>query len=64
MSSSGRFSRREALAMLGAAGASAVAGHTRTIGTQTPPSTLGAAVRRNDAAVRGLLSSQITDGAS
>ena len=58
------LSRREALAMLGAAGTSVVTGHARSIAAQPSASVLERAVMRNDAAVRSLLDAQITDSAS
>src|SRR4029453_8834273 len=58
------LSRREALAMLGAAGTSVVARQTRSMDAQQPVSVLERAVMRNDAAVRSLLDGQITDSAS
>jgi hypothetical protein len=59
------LSRREALAMLGAAGTSVVAGHARSVDSPQPaPSILDRAVMRNDAAVRSLLDAQITDSGS
>jgi hypothetical protein len=65
MSSSARLSRREALALLGAAGISAVAKRApHTEPQQALASTLDGAVMRNDAAVHTLLSSQITDSSS
>lgn len=65
MATSVRLTRREALAMLGAAGASAVTARAQAIPLQPPPvSTLDGAVLRNDAAVRASLTAQITDRAS
>ena len=63
MNFSGRLSRREALAILGAAGTTAVTGHLTRIDTaQSAP--LDGALARNDAAVRTLLANQITDSGS
>ena len=59
-----RLSRREALAMLGAAGTSVVARRAGPIHAQQPMSVLERAVMRNDVAVRSLLDGQITDSAS
>jgi hypothetical protein len=63
MNFSGPLSRREALAMLGAAGASAMAGSAKTLDGQRL-SPLDAALARNDTAVRTLLDSQIKDPTS
>jgi len=63
MNFSARLSRREALAILGAAGTTAVTGPlTRVNAAQPAP--LDGALTRNDAAVRTLLATQITDSAS
>jgi hypothetical protein len=64
MSSPGQFSRRDALAMLGAAGGAAVAGRAARVDAQPPSSPLDRAVARNDAAVQSMLDNQITDAAS
>jgi hypothetical protein len=64
MHSSGQISRRNVLAMLGAAGGTAVVSRTKHVTTQAPASPLDQALARNEAAVRTLLASQITDAAS
>ncbi len=64
MNSSGRFSRRDALAVLGAAGAVAAVGRASTDAKQPDARVLEAAVARNDDAVRALLSTQMTDPGS
>jgi hypothetical protein len=58
------YSRREALALIGAAGAlGAVVGDAAAAAQETVPAIDGA-LQRNDAAVRTLLHAQITDAAS
>jgi hypothetical protein len=57
-----RYSRREAIALLGTAGA--LAASDVTMHAQAPESLIEAAVERNDGAVRRLLEAQITDPAS
>ena len=64
MNSTGHFSRRDALAILGAAGAAAAVGRAAGLDPQTADSTLDRALARNDAAVLTLLDSQISDPAS
>ena len=64
MSSPGPFSRRDVLALLGAAGTATAVDLPRSADAQTPASPLESALARNDAAVRVLLDSQITDAAS
>ena len=64
MSAGIHLSRREALAMLGAAGTSVVAGHAKPMDAQQLVSVVERAVMRNDAAVRSFLDGQITDSAS
>jgi hypothetical protein len=64
MSSLAKFSRREALAMLGAAGATVTVGRAPAAAAQRALSPLDGALTRNDAAVRTLLDNQITDPAS
>jgi len=64
MNPSGRLSRRQALAMLGTAGATALTGHSYRADAAQPVSALEGALARNDAAVRTLLATQITDSAS
>ena len=63
MNSPGRFSRRDVLAILGAAGTAAAVDRTRS-DAQTAASPVDSALTRNDAAVRALLDNQITDAAS
>src|SRR5215510_222190 len=63
MTRSGRLSRREALAILGAAGTTAVGGHLTRI-RAAQPAPVDGALARNDAAVRTLLAAQITDTGS
>jgi hypothetical protein len=60
----GQFTRREALAMLGAGGAGAAVAHASADAAQQPVSALAAALARNDQAVRTLLGAQIADTAS
>lgn len=64
MTRSDRFSRREALAILGAAGATAVTGRINRATAAQPVSALDGALARNDAGVRALLAGQITDAGS
>ena len=65
MKSPDLYSRREALALMGTAGTLGAMGRSAAI-AQTPAggSVVERAVQRNDAAVRTLLGTQITDGAS
>jgi hypothetical protein len=63
MNSTGHLSRRDALAILGAASA-AVTGRSTRIAAQAPASPLDGALARNDAAVRTILDNQVTDPAS
>lgn len=66
MKSPDLYSRREALALMGTAGTLGAMGRSAAIAAQTPAggSVVERAVQRNDAAVRTLLGTQITDGAS
>jgi hypothetical protein len=64
MNSPGPFSRRDVLTILGAAGTAAAVDGTGSADAQPPASPLDSALARNDAAVRALLDSQITDAAS
>ncbi len=59
----GRLSRRDALAILGATGASVVAGRIRMDAAQ-PLTPLDGALARSDAGVRAILATQITDARS
>jgi hypothetical protein len=58
MNPSARLSRRQALAMLGTAGATALTGHSYRADAAQPASALGGALARNDAAVRTLLATR------
>ncbi len=64
MKPSARLSRREALAILGAAGTTAVTGHLNRVTAAQPVSALEGALARNDTAVGTLLASQITESTS
>jgi hypothetical protein len=64
MDSELRYSRREALALMGAAGAAGLAGGIEGLNAQGSDELIDGAVQRNDAAVRALLDTQITDAAS
>jgi hypothetical protein len=59
-----RYSRREAIALLGTAGVLAASDVTTQAQPPAPGSPIDAAVERNDAAVRRLLETQITDPSS
>ncbi len=63
MTPSGRLSRREALAILGA-GTTALTSRLGAQDVARPVPVLDAAVARNDTAVRAILSNQVTDTAS
>jgi hypothetical protein len=64
MNSPGHFSRRDALAILGGAGAAAAMDRAAGVDTQTGDPPLDRALARNDAAVLTLLDSQISDPVS
>lgn len=64
MDSKVHYSRREALALIGAAGAAGVTGGIAGLSAQNPDGLIDGALQRNDAAVRTLLETQITDAAS
>ena len=64
MDSKVHYSRREALALIGAAGAVGATGGIAGLRAQNPDDVIDAALRRNDAAVRTLLDTQITDATS